>query len=95
MGAGLSIDRLFQRFGEIRRPADANHDHRRTLLAALSRRAARNHVVSPMRAAGERQNAFLQIDHHQRGFFALSSNMVSPYLLLLSGATIPLPISPG
>jgi hypothetical protein len=56
MGACLGIDRLLQRFGEIRRPANANHDHRGTLLAALfgQTRGALNHVVSPMRAAGKR-----------------------------------------
>jgi hypothetical protein len=32
---------------------------------------ARHHLVSPMRAAGERQNAFLQIDHHQRRVFRI------------------------
>jgi hypothetical protein len=33
-----------------------------------ARRAARYHVVSPMRAAGEGQNAFLQIDDNERFF---------------------------
>ena len=32
---------------------------------------ARHHLVSPMRAAGERQNAFLQIDYHQRRVFCI------------------------
>jgi hypothetical protein len=69
MRACLSIDRLFQRFGEIRRPANADHDHREPCWRHfLPDCGALNHVVSPMRAAGKRQNAFLQIDNHQRGF---------------------------
>ena len=73
MRPGLRVDRLFQRFGEIGRPADADHDHRRTLLPAFVCQAsgARHHLVSPMWAAGERQNAFLQIDHHQRRVFRI------------------------
>lgn len=73
MRPGLSVDRLFQRFGEIGRPAHADHDDRRTLLPALVCQAsgARHHLVSPMRAAGERQNAFLQIDYHQRRVFCI------------------------
>jgi hypothetical protein len=54
------------------------------LLTALFSQTgrARYHVIGTMRPAGEGQNALLQIDDNERSFFALSSNMVSPYLLL-------------
>ena len=77
MRPGLSVDRLFQRFGEIRPtsrrgPLVTEEPCCRHLSAGRAARAATS--VSPMWAAGERRECLsLQIDRHQRRVFAVSS----------------------